>query len=106
MSSRLAKQGYEVTVLDITENALKTARSNFIKNKTNGEFVKADIFKMPFESETFDIVWNQGVIEHFDDIKGPILTKLIEETNELDCVCITLSGRFNRNEYKNVYSTF
>jgi|ETNmetMinimDraft_11_1059920.scaffolds.fasta_scaffold38945_2 2-polyprenyl-3-methyl-5-hydroxy-6-metoxy-1,4-benzoquinol methylase len=78
MSSRLAKQGYEVTVLDITENALKTARSNFIKNKTNGEFVKADIFKMPFESETFDIVWNQGVIEHFDDIKG-----VVKEMNRL-----------------------
>lgn len=72
VSSRLAKQGYEVTVLDIAENALKTARSNFIKNKAKGTFVKGDILKMPFESETFDIVWNQGVIEHFDNTQGVI----------------------------------
>ena len=29
--------------------------------------VEGDIFSMPFKSETFDFVWNIGVIEHYSD---------------------------------------
>ena len=72
ISARLAKQGYDVTILDLSENALKIAEKNFTKIKVKGDFVKGDIFDMPFEPETFDIAWNQGVIEHFDDIEDVV----------------------------------
>jgi len=31
--------------------------------------VQGDLFRLPFRAETFDLVYNSGVIEHFDDEK-------------------------------------
>jgi ubiquinone/menaquinone biosynthesis C-methylase UbiE len=28
---------------------------------------RADIFDMPFAEDSFDLVWNEGVLEHFED---------------------------------------
>src|SRR3989338_17189 len=72
MSSRLAKQGYQVSVLDISRNALDVTRKNFGKIGAEGKFIRADLFDMKLKKERYDIVWNQGVIEHFDDINGAI----------------------------------
>ncbi len=72
MSSRLAKQGYNVSVLDISQNALNAAKQNFGKLKAKGAFIKADLFSMKLKKESYGIVWNQGVIEHFDDIEGAV----------------------------------
>jgi ubiquinone/menaquinone biosynthesis C-methylase UbiE len=66
MSSYLADRN-EVTVMDLSWDALKSARKNFIRNKTTGQFVHCDILSMPFPDGSFDVVWNQGVIEHFRD---------------------------------------
>lgn len=65
LSLRLAQKGAKVTVLDISENALKTARQNLNKHCEKSGIIKADILKMPFDDNMFDVVWNQGVIEHF-----------------------------------------
>jgi 2-polyprenyl-3-methyl-5-hydroxy-6-metoxy-1,4-benzoquinol methylase len=73
MSARLAKSGYDITVMDLSKNALNTAKVNFGKIGAKGYFVEGDIFKMPFKKESFDVVWNQGVIEHFDDV--PLVVK-------------------------------
>jgi len=72
MSSRLAKEGYKVSVLDISQNALNVTQKNFDKINAKGTFIKADLFSMGLKKESYDIVWNQGVIEHFDDIKGSV----------------------------------
>ncbi|MCK5474912.1 MAG: class I SAM-dependent methyltransferase [Candidatus Aenigmarchaeota archaeon] len=66
MSSRLSKQGADTYLLDFSAYALKDAGKNFKNNKQMFLGTKADIMKMPFNDNTFDIVWNQGVIEHFD----------------------------------------
>jgi len=66
MSSYMAKRN-EVTVLDLSMNALEIAKGNFRKNKTNGWFILGDIFSMPLSDDSFEVVWNQGVLEHFTD---------------------------------------
>ena len=67
MSSRLATQGAETQLLDLSANALKVATENY--RKTGQEFRgrQADILKMPYNDNTFDVVWNQGVLEHFNN---------------------------------------
>ncbi|WOF17125.1 class I SAM-dependent methyltransferase [Methanoplanus sp. FWC-SCC4] len=50
---------HSTTGLDISKNALKIAKSK-CDNPVNG-----DMFNMPFPDETFDLVYNSGVIEHF-----------------------------------------
>ncbi|MEM3366443.1 MAG: glycosyltransferase [Candidatus Methanomethyliaceae archaeon] len=61
--------GAEVYLVDISLGEL-------LKAKTYGELlavrdrirlVQADAFHLPFKAESFDIVWNSGFIEHFDN---------------------------------------
>lgn len=67
LSMRLAKKGARVVLLDISENALKIAFENLEKHYARGSVLKADILRMPMHCGSFDVVWNQGVIEHFDE---------------------------------------
>ena len=66
MSSYLAKKNI-VTVLDISEIALCVAKDNFNNKNARGEFVLGDLHNMSFRDDSFDVVWNQGVLEHFKD---------------------------------------
>jgi ubiquinone/menaquinone biosynthesis C-methylase UbiE len=52
---------HETTGLDISRAALHIAR-NHCKNPVLGS-----IFEIPFRDNTFDLVYNSGVIEHFED---------------------------------------
>ena len=61
-----------VTGLDSSIEAIKISNCNFIKNgasKSKYNFVLGDILKMPLIDSSFDLVFNAGVIEHFDDPK-------------------------------------
>jgi ubiquinone/menaquinone biosynthesis C-methylase UbiE len=52
----------DITALDISENALRIYR------RVNGEeskIVQGSIFNLPFSNETFDGLYNLGVMEHF-----------------------------------------
>jgi len=49
---------YKIFALDISKTA-------FIKNKTNKYKIRADLFSMPFKTESFHVVYNLGVLEHF-----------------------------------------
>lgn len=65
-SLALAKAGAHVTLLEISSEALGFSRKLFSQRKVFGKFVEGSIFKIPFANQTFDIVFNQGVLEHFD----------------------------------------
>lgn len=57
---------YERTLLDISQTALEFARflaKKFRQNRIN--FIKGNIFDMKFENQSFDLVWNIGVVEHY-----------------------------------------
>ncbi|MBI2208878.1 class I SAM-dependent methyltransferase [Candidatus Woesearchaeota archaeon] len=77
---RIAKKAKKVTGIDISEKALERSRINFIRSKVQKKkysLVLGDIQKMKFKDNTFDITFNTGVVEHFDDDK--INSKPIEE---------------------------
>ena len=52
------------TGLDLTPEMIKQAESKEIKN---AEFVVGDCEKMPFDSESFDIVINSQIFHHYPD---------------------------------------
>lgn len=67
ISSHLASRGYGTTLLDFSKVALKKARQLYKKNGLGGEFVHSDLFEIsPQSVGTHDVVWNSGVLEHFD----------------------------------------
>ena len=57
----LLTRRHETVGLDISQAALNLARSN-CKHSILGS-----IFKIPFKDNTFDLVYNSGVIEHFQN---------------------------------------
>src|SRR3989344_6594745 len=62
---RLAREVKSYTGFDIAENALKEAVENFKKSGLNNfSFEIKDITKLQSDKQ-FDIVWSQGLIEHF-----------------------------------------
>jgi SAM-dependent methyltransferase len=78
ISLRLAKEGAEITLLDYSERALEVSRKYFSKNKIQAVFIQADLTeKLPVDDNSYDIVWNGGVMEHFTREEQVEVTKEI-----------------------------
>ncbi|MBI5641726.1 MAG: class I SAM-dependent methyltransferase [Nitrospirae bacterium] len=65
ISAGLSERGAEVSLLDISPEALLIAKRYFDERGLEASIIHGDIFDLPFDDETFDIVWNAGVMEHF-----------------------------------------
>lgn len=63
------------TLVDFSGIALEFARENAERNGVMANFVRADAFHLPFSDNTFDIVWNEGVNEHFADARRQSIFK-------------------------------
>lgn len=68
-SAELARLGADVYVLDFAENSLKIVDSLRAKENlySNLKLVRGDAFNAPFPDCTFDLVFHQGLAEHFKD---------------------------------------
>ena len=68
-SAELARLGADVYVLDYAENSLKIVDAIRAKDNLydNLKLVRGDAFKAPFPDCTFDLVFHQGLAEHFKD---------------------------------------
>ncbi|MBC7389800.1 MAG: class I SAM-dependent methyltransferase, partial [Opitutaceae bacterium] len=55
---------YKVTALDISLPALHIYES---VNPKKAKLIQASIFELPFENESFDGIYNLGVMEHFTE---------------------------------------
>jgi ubiquinone/menaquinone biosynthesis C-methylase UbiE len=68
----LVKKAKKVVGLDNCPGAIKLGYKNFRKakiKKDKYQLILGDIFNIPFPENSFDVVFNAGVIEHFDSIK-------------------------------------
>ena len=66
-SAGIAAAGGKVTVVDYADQALKTTREVLRRQNLPGNLIRADGFHLPFPDNSFDIVFHQGVLEHFED---------------------------------------
>jgi 2-polyprenyl-3-methyl-5-hydroxy-6-metoxy-1,4-benzoquinol methylase len=64
-----ALMGAEVTLFDNDSKTLTRARehSDALGVTSRINFVEGDMFHSPLPKRSFDLVWNDGTIEHFDD---------------------------------------
>jgi ubiquinone/menaquinone biosynthesis C-methylase UbiE len=70
----LCDAGAEVTVLDYADNSLLLMKQLFSSNVQNVELIKGDAFHLPIKDNYFDLVFHQGLLEHFKDPQ-PILNE-------------------------------
>ncbi len=66
-------QELNATLIDFSSVALAFARENADENEITANFIMADAFRLPFPDETFNIVWNGGVNEHFEGEKRQLI---------------------------------
>ena len=65
--ARFARGGALVTGVDISSSAIELARKNFEQQGLQADLRVADGESLPFESETFDLVFAHGVIQYTPD---------------------------------------
>ncbi|MFI5135844.1 MAG: methyltransferase domain-containing protein [Chitinophagales bacterium] len=107
----LSSLGFSCTAVDISDSPLRkleAAAENFHKKfpeqKFSLELVQSNIFSLPFETATFDLVFNSGVLEHFDsDMRLRLLRELARVTSSSGFVCIVTP---NKNHMLNRWWTF
>ena len=69
VSVLLACLGADVILLDIEADELNKGKryAKLLGVEDKVKCVKADAFQIPFKKKSFDIVWNSGFLEHFDN---------------------------------------
>lgn len=71
-SIALARMGAEVTVIDYVPSSLTVVARNAAAAGVRIRMVCGDGTRMPFPEGTFDVVFHQGLMEHFRD-EAPLL---------------------------------
>jgi ubiquinone/menaquinone biosynthesis C-methylase UbiE len=69
ISLRLQKEfdnKLDITILDISPQILKVNEKLFKDSNLNSKFMEADVFDTGLDDDTFDLVYNTGLLEHFD----------------------------------------
>ena len=66
-SIRLAKMGYQVTTVDLTEKLCKVIEKRASDNKLNIAVLCGDAEKLPFKDKTFDACFVGNLLHHFPD---------------------------------------
>jgi SAM-dependent methyltransferase len=62
--ARFAKGGATVCGVDLTASAIALARANFDQQGLTGRFEVADGERLPFDDQTFDLVYAHGVVQY------------------------------------------
>lgn len=71
-SIQLAKAGFDVTAVDLTENALEVARQFAQQRDVTIDFRLGNAEALDFADDTFDAVYSFGVLHHTPDIEKAI----------------------------------
>jgi len=72
----LVEHGAIVYQLDYAENSLRILKRLAEDSNLPVSIVGGDTFRLPFRDATFDVVFHQGLLEHF---RKPVATQLLRE---------------------------
>ncbi len=75
ISAYLASRGGKIHLVDISRRSLEFARKYFELKHLQVKIYNQDAFAMKFPMNSFDYVWNGGVIEHFVDEEKILMIK-------------------------------
>ena len=70
--AQFARNGANVTDVDLSGGHLQIAQENFRLRGLAGTFVHHDAEALPFERDTFDLVYSNGVIHHTPNTKRTV----------------------------------
>ncbi len=88
------KFGFQVIGSDFSWRGCVLLKANLSLQGVNGGVVCEDLIQSSLATESFDLVYSQGLIEHFDDILPAIMehVRLLKEDGRLVLVVPNLQG--------------
>ena len=69
---RFARAGARATGIDLTEAAVAAARERLLQEGLTAEVRVADAEALPFEDQSFDVVYSYGVLHHTPDTAAAV----------------------------------
>lgn len=93
-SFQLAHDEANVFVLDYSPKALGIIKNLNNQNQVQVNCIQADAFNMPLPDESFDIVFHQGLLEHFKD-PLPILKENYRILKQGGFILVDVPQRFH-----------
>lgn len=69
LSNYFAVSGWDVTLLDYNQSVLNVAEKIFKSQNLQARYIEGDALSLNIENESFDVVTNIGLLEHFEDIQ-------------------------------------
>lgn len=80
LSAYFSNAGYDCTLLDLSPKAIEIAESIFKQNQLKAQFCVGDALNLPFDDDSFDVVFSIGLFEHFNDQQ---IEKLVKEQSRI-----------------------
>ena len=68
----MARDGWQFTVIDITSEGPLLARERCSRAGVRGHFATADVFQLPFDDSSFDVVTSHGLLDLLTDIDSAV----------------------------------
>lgn len=103
ITSLLIDDHFDKTLLDLNPEAMGLARKIFEAAGKSAKFIAGDLFEMPFPNGCFDIVFNAGVLEHFDfEARSSALRECARVLKGKGTLIIAFPNHFSR-PYKLAY---
>ena len=72
MSAYFSDNDFDCTLLDSSKSAIESAKGIFSEHGLKARFVIGDAMNLPYDDDSFDIVFSIGLLEHFEDIETPL----------------------------------
>ena len=69
LSNYFAVSGWDVTLLDYNQSVLDVAEKIFKSQDLKVNYLKGDALSLGLDDNSFDVVTNIGLLEHFEDIQ-------------------------------------
>ena len=70
--SQFARNGARVTDVDLSAGHLALAQENFALRGLHGRFVHHDAESLPFDDNSFDVVYSNGVLHHTPNTRSVV----------------------------------
>lgn len=81
-------EGSKVVLLDNSLEAIQISRGFYHALGLEAEIIRGDIFNLPFRNNAFDLVQNDGVLEHFNHRKCIEILSEMRRTGQLIMISV------------------
>lgn len=91
-----AEKGADITAVDSSKNAVRSAIQIYSSLGYHIKTARANLRTLPFRNDFFDIVWNAGVLEHFEREKDleKACSEMVRVTKRKGMVLIFVPNKY------------